>query len=164
MEIDLGKIKYFGDIKKDGNFRFRSFLKMQDSNKIDRIVNKLNEKYSLLIDCSECGNCCTDLQPLIRKTDLTGLKQELKITEYEIKHKYLELDEDNDLRFKDLPCTFLENKKCKIYKNRPKDCKSYPHLHKKDIISRLLNIVYNYSICPIVFNVYEELKIKLNFR
>ncbi|MEN8121451.1 MAG: YkgJ family cysteine cluster protein [Bacteroidota bacterium] len=164
METNLEKIKKLSKIKEDENWRFRSFLKMQDPDKIDKIVNSLNEKYTSLIDCTECGNCCTDLQPLIRKTDFAGLKKELKLDETEIKNKYLELDEDNDLRFKDLPCTFLENKKCTIYENRPHDCKSYPHLHKKEITSRLFNVVYNYSICPIVFNVYEELKFRLHFK
>ena len=164
METNLEKIKSLAKTKENENWNFRSYLKMQDSDKIDRIVNSLNEKYSSLIDCTECGNCCTDLQPQIRKKDLPGLKKELKLSESEIKSKYLELDEDNDLRFKDLPCTFLENKKCTIYENRPQDCKSYPYLHKKEITTRLFNVVYNYSICPIVFNVYEELKIKLNYR
>ncbi len=163
MEIHLEKIKKIAKIKEDENWNFRSYLKMQDPNKIDRIVNSLNEKYSSLIDCTECGNCCTDLQPQIRKKDFPGLKKELKLSESEIKSKYLALDEDNDLRFKDLPCTFLENKKCTIYENRPHDCKSYPHLHKKEITTRLFNVVYNYSICPIVFNVYEDLKHRLNY-
>lgn len=161
MEIDLNKIKYLGEIKEEENFKFRSFLKGQDPDKIDRNVNELNEKYFELIDCKECGNCCNNLQPLIKKDDLERLKNELGIKEEQIKNELLEKDEDGNLRFKDLPCRFLEDKKCTIYKNRPEDCKSFPHLHKKDINSRLFGVIDNYSICPIVFNVYEELKIKL---
>lgn len=164
MEIDLEKIKKTAKIKEDENWDFRSYLKMQDSDKIDEIVHELNDKYSKLIDCTECGNCCIDLQPQICKKDFMGLKKALRLSETEIKEKYLELDEDNDLRFKDLPCSFLENKKCAIYENRPHDCQSFPHLHKKSFISRLYGVIDNYSICPIVFHVYEELKIRLNFK
>lgn len=161
MEIDLNNIKNLGEIREEENFIFRSFLKGQDPDKIDRKVNELNEKYFELIDCKECGNCCNNLQPLIKKDDLERLKNELGIKEDQIINELLEKDEDGDLRLKGLPCRFLEDKKCKIYKNRPDDCKSFPHLHKKRINSRLFGVIDNYSICPIVFNVYEELKIKL---
>ena len=41
---------------------------------------------------------------------------------------------------------------------RPKDCVSYPYLLKKDFTSRLMGVIGNCSVCPIVFNVYELLK------
>jgi Fe-S-cluster containining protein len=59
------------------------------------------------------------------------------------------------------PCKFLRNKKCTIYSSRPFDCRSYPHLHKKDFTFRLFAVLNNYSVCPIVFNVYEELKVRM---
>jgi hypothetical protein len=41
-------------------------------------------------------------------------------------------------------------------------CKAIqPSLKKKDFVFRLIGVVNNYSICPIVFNVYEALKNKL---
>ncbi len=42
------------------------------------------------------------------------------------------------------------------YQCRPDDCRSYPHLHKRDFISRLINVIGNYSVCPIVFNIQAE--------
>ena len=79
------------------------------------------------------------------------------------RERYLREDEENPSHyiFKELPCPFLRNNKCSNYGYRPKDCKSYPHLHKKDFIFRLWGVVENYEICPIVFNVYEQLKIEL---
>ncbi len=32
--------------------------------------------------------------------------------------------------------------------------------HKEEFASRLIGVINNYSICPIVFNVYEALKNK----
>jgi Fe-S-cluster containining protein len=63
--------------------------------------------------------------------------------------------------FNSLPCPFLKNNLCTNYSNRPKDCESYSHLQIKDFISRLWRLIDNYEICPIVFYVYEELKMKL---
>ena len=67
----------------------------------------------------------------------------------------------DEMIFNQLPCPFLKNKICLNYDHRPKDCKSYPHMHKDEIITRLWGIIDNYSICPIVFNVYEQMKFKL---
>ena len=50
-----------------------------------------------------------------------------------------------------------------VYAHRPKDCHSYPHLHKKEFVFRLWGVVENCSICPIVFNVYEQLKDELRY-
>jgi hypothetical protein len=84
--------------------------------------------------------------------------------ENEIIEKYTEIGEDRELLLRGIPCCFLNGNECKIYKNRPYDCESYPHLHKKRFIYRLFGIIDNLEICPIVYNVYEQLKIKLNFR
>jgi len=47
---------------------------------------------------------------------------------------------------------------CSQYKYCPDNCRSYPHLHKNDFVSRLINVIENIAICPIVFDVYEALK------
>jgi hypothetical protein len=80
-----------------------------------------------------------------------------------MREQYIEKYDGSD-RIKTSPCLFLKDLKCSVYESRPADCKSYPHLHKKDITSRLLGVIDNYSECPIVFNVYEELKTEYNFK
>jgi Fe-S-cluster containining protein len=62
------------------------------------------------------------------------------------------------------PCPFLEGNLCSNYDHRPGDCRSFPHLHKHDFIFRLWNVADNCAVCPIVFNVYERLKIVFAFR
>jgi len=164
MLLDLKEIEYLGIRREDENFEFRSFLKCQDIDKVDKIVHELNKYYSSKIDCTKCGNCCIALEPVINKNDLNHLSKGLKISITKVKEKYTKIDEDGDMIFKHKPCVFLENKKCKIYSSRPSDCKSYPHLHKNEFTARLFGVIHNYSICPIVFNVYEDLKTKLNFK
>lgn len=39
-----------------------------------------------------------------------------------------------------------------------KDCVSYPYLLKKNFTSRLMVVIGDCSVCPIVFNVYKLLK------
>jgi Fe-S-cluster containining protein len=48
---------------------------------------------------------------------------------------------------------------CNVYAARPDDCRSYPHLHKDDFLSRSVGTIENYRICPIIYNVYERLKL-----
>ena len=164
MTIDLDLIKRLGEKNRDSNFRFRSLLKGQDSRKIDNIVHQLYQDYSSKIDCTKCGNCCTKLKPLIHKKDILVLAKIMNQSSIAFKSEYIMTDSDNDMFFKHLPCTFLKDNKCTIYDSRPLDCRSFPHLHKKEFISRLFGVIDYYSICPIVFNVFEDLKTKLYYR
>ena len=164
MITDLDTIKHLGERNKDTNFRFRSFLKSKDGDRLDRTVKELFQFYSSKIDCTKCGNCCTVLKPIIQNSDIKTLAPIAKKSIQEFERDYLETDEDGDMHFKDLPCPFLIDKKCSVYDSRPEDCRSYPHLHKDDFLSRLFGVIDNYSICPIVFNVYEDLKYKFHFR
>jgi len=164
MITDLEKIHQLGEINKAENFRFRSWLKMQDIEKTDKIVHQLFQYYSSKIDCTTCANCCIVLTTLITPRDLKRLSRSLEIPAEEFKKKYIKTDRDGDMILKDLPCKFLENKRCTIYPYRPYDCRSYPHLHKMKFTTRLFGVINNYSVCPIVFNVYEDLKTRLRFK
>ncbi|MBW1737720.1 MAG: hypothetical protein JRJ69_09220 [Deltaproteobacteria bacterium] len=50
---------------------------------------------------------------------------------------------------------------CSHYELRPEACRSFPHLHKEEFVSRLMGVIQNYAVCPIIFNVYERLKNEL---
>ena len=163
IELDLAKIERLGNIREIENIKFRTFLKQQDPDKIDHIVHELNRVISEQIDCTTCGNCCKKLKPCIIERDIERLSNRLNITKEQVIDQYTETD-DGELYFKDLPCTFLNENKCLIYNDRPEDCRSFPHLHKEFFTSRLWDVINNYSICPIVFNVFERLKTELNFR
>jgi uncharacterized protein len=163
IELDLEKIKKLGQQKEDKNFKFRAFLKGKDSDKTDEIVHRLNAEISAKIDCTSCGNCCVELKPPFTAKEIEQVSQRLNISSGQFKEKYTEFDEGKRY-IKDIPCSFLDGKKCSIYDIRPKDCKTFPYLQKDEFTSRLFGVIDNYSICPIVFNVYEQLKIHYNFR
>lgn len=161
METDLNKIRKLSKEKEDENWRFRSFLKTCDTppEKIDSIVHRLYRKISSQIDCKTCANCCKEIQPVLNRKDIEKLSKGSGITVAQFKSQYLIKDNDSEnYLFNKKPCPFLKANLCSCYAGRPEGCISYPHLHKTGFIFRLINVIGNCSICPIVFNVYESLK------
>lgn len=161
METDLIKIENHAKESENENWNFRTFLKGYDIKNLDSIVHKLFKHVSESIDCTACGNCCKEIQPSLKKKDINKLSSSLNITPDQFITEYVDKDEDGDNKLNQIPCPFLIDNKCTQYDSRPEGCASYPHLHKKDFVFRLIGVVNNYSICPIVFNVYETLKSNL---
>lgn len=163
MITDLSQIKHLTKKNENENFKFRSFLKScgLSSKTIDESVKDIAKKFESLFNCKTCANCCIQISPILKNEDINRISKHLKIKTSTFIEKYLIRDEDDDLIFKSSPCPFLKDKLCSIYHYRPSDCKSYPHLHKKNFTSRTIQAINNCSICPIVFKVYEELKIRI---
>lgn len=162
-EINLEKIAQKAEEREDENWRFRSYLKWQDSEEIDEMVHEINDRVTAAIDCIQCANCCKTLQTQMYPEDISRLVKIKSMSEEEIFSHYLEED-NGDVFLKDVPCTFLEGNKCSIYADRPCDCRDYPHLHKDGFTFRLFGVINNYRYCPIVYNVVEELKARTGFR
>jgi len=161
IEINLVRIKTLSRKKEEANWKFRAFLKgICTSEELDSLVHKLYQEIAAAIDCTTCGNCCREILPALDQEDIERFAQGLGISQKELIDQYVVKNEE-DLTFCQIPCPFLHEKRCTNYEARPKDCRSYPHLHKEDMMSRLIGVVENYGICPIVFNVYEALKREL---
>jgi Fe-S-cluster containining protein len=161
METNPDKIKELSKEKENENWEFRSFLKCSgiSREKIDSIVHELNQNVSSEIDCKTCANCCKQVQPVLDQEDIEKLAKSLGIPIEQFKIQYLVKDEESKkFVFKKKPCPFLKDNLCSQYIYRPKDCVSFPHLHKNGFTLRLMGMIGNCSICPIVYNVYEYLK------
>ncbi len=165
IETDLKRIAQLAEENEDENWAFRSFLKQLDIGRkdLDAIVHQINDVVSVQIDCTACGNCCQQIKPVLDMADVSEFASGLNISVSEIKVNHLKPHPENTshYHFNALPCPFLSNNRCTNYAYRPQDCRSYPHLHKDDFLFRLIGVIGNYSICPIVFNVYERLKEEL---
>jgi Fe-S-cluster containining protein len=165
IRIDLKEIKKLAEEREEENWRFRSFLKFcdYDSEKIDAIVHRLYKEVSSQIDCCKCGNCCREMHPLLKQPDINRLSEAMNCSEKELTSKLLIPSEDNPGRFefKESPCPLLSGNRCTRYEARPENCRSYPHLHKDDFVSRLMQVIFNVEVCPIAFHVYEGLKLEL---
>lgn len=163
--IDVGKLEKLGKAKEEENNRFRLFLKTYaDEQKLDQEFKELHEKYFSIYDCSKCRNCCKKLgislqeDELIRicnhyNYDIDGIKDELLIEKY---GEYVN---------KKNPCPFLnKDNECNIKECLAKSCKDYPYTNKEERLYSLLTIVQNSKICPVVYEILEELKRKYKFR
>jgi Fe-S-cluster containining protein len=164
IETDIRRVKELAALKEDANWRFRSFLKGIDlsTEEVDAVVHRHYQAASVHIDCCACGNCCREGLPRLCGSDIERLASGLNTTESEVVSSYLEPGkEPGSFSFRSKPCPFLSGNKCTVYDSRPNACRSYPHLHKKEFVFRLIQAVDNCSVCPIVFNVFERLKEEL---
>jgi Fe-S-cluster containining protein len=109
-----------------------------------------------------CANCCKKLEPGLEASEIETLAT-LKQQEIDaFKQQYVAYDGEA-LYLQTKPCMFLDDCACTIYENRPAACAGYPHLNQPDMKFRR-TLWENYSICPIVFNVLEQLKEELGFK
>ena len=165
LKIDLPFIAQEALEKEEGNVAFRTFLKNLDisSEELDAVVNEIYEEVSDQIDCTQCANCCKLIHPLLSQKDIDRFSADLQLPPpIFVKAHLIPLEESpGKFRFNAQPCSFLTDNLCTNYAARPQDCRSFPHLHKKDFRSRLWRVIFNYEICPIIYHVYEQLKQEL---
>jgi hypothetical protein len=156
LETDLDEIRKLAEERDDENWKFCTFLKQRDG--VDKRAYRILEGVLAGIDCTTCGNCCLTMEVCVTDTDVARLAVHLSVTPKKFREQYVVRDEHGNARLRGRPCVFLEGKRCSVYDARPEDCRAFPHLHKKGIVSLLMGVIGNYSVCPIVFNVYERLK------
>lgn len=165
-ETNLEVIKQNSKKRERENLSFRVFLKGHSTpSKIDKQVFVLYHEVSKAIDCTACGNCCKQLNPSVEEKDKHIIAAYLNCSIDSLEQHHLEQEPIEQYEFiKTNPCPCLENNKCMIYENRPASCSEYPHLNKKDFVYRLYSVLDNYAVCPIVYNVVEQLKKACNFK
>lgn len=165
LETNLEKIARLSVKNEKENFRFRTYLKMQDSEDVDRIVHLISKEVTEQIDCTACANCCIKLHTNLNDREINTLAKIENLSKEDFIAANLEMDDPLDGYFlKEMPCKYLKDKKCSIYEDRPGECRSYPNTDKDDFSSRTFGMINNYEICPIVFNVYERLKLEMGFK
>jgi len=166
---DLKEIARLSDLNWDRNVDFRTFLKCSsrwaDDGKLDALVHEILAEVTAAIDCTACGNCCRELGISVEDDEIERLAGRMGVSAEEFESRHVAVDNDYGEKFMpETPCPFLGGTLCTIYEDRPSVCSEFPHLHKNDFSSRLLGVLDNCSICPIVFNVYEELKRRTGWR
>ena len=164
LVTDLAIIKSIAAERENENDSFRIFLKNMDGEAVDKVVHELNESIAPQIDCTQCGNCCKTLMINITPDEANVLATQLNLEVADLKEKYIEVSNQGQLIMNTIPCHFLTGTCCSIYENRFNECREFPHLHKDHFTSRLFGTMMYYEMCPIIFNVVEELKSRLEFK
>ena len=127
--------------------------------KLDNRIHQLHEQYSNKYDCLQCANCCRSLGPMLTDRDIDKMAKALQMKPSAVVETYLRIDEDGDYVFKTMPCPFLmADNYCQIYENRPKACREYPLTDRKKFYQIASLSIKNTYVCPIVYEVIEELK------
>lgn len=127
----------------------------------DEIANPIVVKVTDEIDCTLCGNCCRKQEPGVTEDEMRKLADASDCSLNDFKDKYIAWDKDGVSFMATKPCLFLHENKCTVYSIRPNSCADYPGLHRKALKWRWKQVMYNYSICPIVVKFVEELNQKI---
>ncbi len=145
---------------KKENIAFFRQIAAKNSGKVDEAFHTLHDKVFEEINCLDCGNCCKSLGPRISDADIRRISVALRVKPSDLTEKYFRLDEDNDYVFQSMPCPFLDPENyCKIYQDRPRACREYPHTDRRRMQQLLDITLKNIPTCPAVFEIVERLKI-----
>jgi Fe-S-cluster containining protein len=161
MITDLAEIKRITAEEDDENVRFRQYLKYRLSwsdRRVDEFVHGILAEVEAAIDCTRCANCCRVLEVSLIDADIARLAKHLGQTRRTVAETYAAPGESCERAFKDSPCAFLDDSRCRVYEARPRDCREYPHLQKGDFRGRMWSVLQHAEDCPIIFNVLRELK------
>ena len=157
MPYDLVQIRTLAEKKEDENWRFRRFLKEKsDLDEVDSQVFAITKRVWAGIDCTQCANCCREMQPTFSEEEVDRLARRLAMTREHFIEAYLERsdpDSDNPWRTRTTPCPFLKDNLCSVYEDRPADCSGYPYLYKPDFVFRTMGMIGRTFTCPIVYEV-----------
>jgi len=163
MVTDIESIKNIASEKHLENLDFQDFLKFQDGNLLDSLVENINKKTESSIDCTECGNCCKSLMINVSEDEANDLSQHLQTDRTIFDATYLEKGSNGLMLMNTIPCNFLSDNKCTVYAHRFAGCKEFPAMHLPNFKQRLFTTFMHYERCPIIFNVVESLKTATGF-
>ena len=141
---------------------YKGLLSRAGRNEVLAAIPDLHEKAFQDIDCLKCANCCKRFSPRFKGPDIKRISKVMGMKEGDFIGKYLRQDEDGDYVANTLPCPFLEkDNKCRIYEDRPSDCRRFPYTDEDVLLKRPVLTQKNSTFCPIVVSVLEGLLVEL---
>lgn len=160
-QVSIANLNLKAAVNYNASRKILQQLKKVNPQKLDKLMVDLHTKEFEKIDCLECANCCKKISPAIFYSDIRRMASSLKTKVSDFIDKYLVEDKDCVYVFKKTPCPFLdENNYCIVYNSRPKACREYPHTNRKRFYQILDLTARNSKVCPAVFNIIQELKMK----
>ncbi|MBL7789106.1 MAG: YkgJ family cysteine cluster protein [Chitinophagales bacterium] len=133
-------------------------LKDIPAEKLDLVFSSTHDIVFKNYDCLSCANCCRNYSPIIELEEIVDLSFAIGVSTSALFQNYVEMDEDGDFVFKSQPCPMLnlEDNKCRIYKDRPRACREYPHTNMKGIKNHLGLLEKNIEICPAAEEIFSR--------
>jgi len=155
------ELKLLTDKSRQETAAFIKKLKKKKTKNLDDVVHGLHHEVFSSFSCLDCANCCKTIGPRLTDKDIDRLAKHLKMKPSAFLEQYVKTDEDGDFVFNSQPCPFLlPDNYCMVYENRPKACREYPHTDRKRVI-QILNLSHkNCETCPVVYEIFEEMKQK----
>jgi uncharacterized protein len=153
------ELKQLTDKNRQETAAFLKRLKKKNPKDLDDFVHDLHVEAFSEFNCLDCANCCKTIGPRLIDKDIDRLARHLKIKPSEFMEQYILTDEDGDFVFREHPCPFLlPDNYCMVYESRPKACREYPHTDRKRFYQILTLSHKNCETCPVVFEIFEEIK------
>jgi uncharacterized protein len=157
--VNLEQFRIQSKNKEKENRKYLAGLKKHDSRKLDDVFHEVNDAVFEEIDCLTCANCCKTTSPIFYQNDIERVAKALRMRPGDFITKYLRIDEDKDYVLQSSPCPFLDNDNhCRVYDDRPKACREYPHTNRKKMIQITDLTFKNTMVCPAVLEMVERLK------
>jgi uncharacterized protein len=139
--------------------KFLDRIKKNPPRDLDQRAIAADEAVFSKLDCLECANCCKTISPIFTSKDVERIAGSLGTSPGKFMQTYLRIDEDQDMVLQSSPCPFLEaDNKCRIYEDRPKACREYPHTGQRKFQQHIEITKKNVLVCPAAFRVVEELR------
>ncbi len=147
-------------------FRYYVELDERSDAELDALVESIARPIVDVIDCTQCANCCHQLNVYVTMADAQRLIQRAMLPAIQLLTHIIDCEKafqvDEWGVFRQQPCVFLEGNLCRIYEHRPDSCRTYP-VFTPDFRWTLDDILGGVGICPIIYNVIEHLQVALGW-
>jgi uncharacterized protein len=156
--MDLKAEKEKALLSKKTQHKLLDRLKKHPPRDLDAQVMAADEAVFAELDCLHCANCCKTISPIFTSKDVERIAGSLRMAPGKFVAQYLRVDEEQDMVLKSSPCPFLEaDNRCRIYEDRPKACREYPHTGQRKFHAHVEITKQNVLVCPAAFRVVQRL-------
>jgi len=132
-------------------------MKNQRRLNLDILFEEEHDRAFEYIDCLKCANCCTVLGPRITGRDVYRFARAVRMKPGDVVKTWLQIDEDGDYVFGEIPCPFLDSSNyCIYYEDRPDACRRYPYTNRRNIKGYTAELIKDMAVCPVVALVMER--------
>lgn len=164
MEKDPAIVARLAAEREEENWRFRTFVKMARSpRRVNEMAEMFGRQAEAEMDCTTCGACCRDNCVPVSDDEKARLAARAGMAPDAFETRHMTRDDDGELAIDARPCPFLDDTVCSVYEDRPDACRGYPYIGGS-VASRTIGIIERAAVCPIVFEMLEQLKRAMGYR